>query len=242
MTDTNLAAVAPDAAFIFKGTVQQVGVTTMPSAPASDRTLVVRVDQVVHAPDAVKDLAGENVTLRLADGAPTVNPGQQEVFFANAWLYGDSLALQELDRRPVPDEALLAGVSEARHNAGLRSHVNDADAVIVGRVESLSSAEDRRVGRISEHDPRWWEATVEVESVEKGNLPAGEQIRVLFPNSEDVRWHRAPKLAPGHESIFILHEGETEPSLSGGGLVVLHAEDVQPRDALPQVRSLLGPG
>jgi hypothetical protein len=57
--------------------------------------------------------------------------------------------------------------------------------------------------RISEHDPDWHEAVVQVDSVAKGRPPAGG-IVIGFPLSRDVAWYRAPKFQVGQRGVWLL--------------------------------------
>src|SRR5689334_3151552 len=88
----NLAA---QAKFVFQGTVTKLKATTLPGVPATDHTVIVRVDQVVHAPDALVDLAGHEITVQLARGE-RVKPNQSVVFFTNGWIFGESVAVQSI--------------------------------------------------------------------------------------------------------------------------------------------------
>jgi hypothetical protein len=113
----------------------------------------------------------------------------------------------------------------------LREHANEADAVIVGRIVGLEKA-----GRpsLSEHDPDWWRATIEVEHTEKGDV--GERVQVLYPSSGDVRWARAPKLHSGQHGLWILHATEGDDAALAP-YRLLDAEDAQPADEVDRLRS-----
>jgi hypothetical protein len=83
-----------------------------------------------------------------------------------------------------------------------------ADVVVSGRVGQLRAVA-RRARRgaltapITEHDPQWHEAVVEVTAVRKGRR-VPRSIRVRFPASTDVAWARAPKLRAGQQGTFLL--------------------------------------
>lgn len=83
-----------------------------------------------------------------------------------------------------------------------------ADVVVSGRVGQLRAAAPRTQrgalpGPITEHDPQWREAVVEVTAVHKGRR-VPRSIRVRFPASTDVAWARAPKLHAGQQGTFLL--------------------------------------
>jgi hypothetical protein len=131
----------------------------------------------------------------------------------------------------------------------LQQHLADADAVVVGTVtgvnlpahvvQQLATPQPPTRGPISEHDPDWREATIQVASVEKGNVPA--QQTVLFPASRDVAWYAAPKFHAGQKGIFVLHQREI-PELQRTELVALHQEDYHPPEQLPQIMALMRAG
>lgn len=197
----------------FIGTVKLLGAATISDVAVDQRTAVVAVDQVLDAPDALARLAGSDITVQLAANTEIPQPGQQLAFFTNPVAFGASLAVTEVSRLPV--ESVAPHVSAAM-DAGLtpqlglrrqledqrlRSHAADADAVVIGTVAALE-----RVGsaRLAEHDPDWWRATLDVHQVERGDLPTGE-VAVLYANSLDVRWRRAPKPKAGQEGLWLLH-------------------------------------
>ena len=146
--------------FAFIGTVEQLGAATM-EVPVDDRTAVVRVDLVLHAPDALAGIGGQRITLQLAADAepPAVDA---VVFFAQGLAFGDSIALAEVGRLPVADvepqvraaaaslalreptaaapaapfDALVRQAEAAR----LVEHAVAAAAVVVARVVRLERA------------------------------------------------------------------------------------------------------
>src|SRR5438270_717457 len=70
------AALVKQSDIIFIGTVTQVGAVAAPEVPASNRTVVVRVDQVLEKPAAVALATGDSVTVEAA------RPGSHDV----AWV------------------------------------------------------------------------------------------------------------------------------------------------------------
>src|SRR5262249_56361932 len=91
---------AQEARFVFKGTVQKLKAATMREITANDRTVVVRVDEVIQAPESLSHYAGQNITVLLA-GKKKFKKGQQAVFFTNGGVYGDSIVVQSVDERAV---------------------------------------------------------------------------------------------------------------------------------------------
>ena len=158
--------------------------------------------------------------------------------------------------------------------AAIADRVASADVVVRGRVTSVRvAAEERPAPRtgartrgvaaaateaprrkpITEHDPQWREAEIEVDAVEKGGT-AKKKVVVRFPGSDDVRWYKAPKFQPGQEGVFILQKaaGETAaPAARRRGAVAaaetaagpdtftaLDPDDFQPSERAPEIRAL----
>ena len=80
---------------IFIGTVTQVGAVAAPEVPASDRTVVVRVDQVLEKPAAVALGAGDSVTVHTAQPG-SLEPGSQATFYTTGWIFGQGVAVREV--------------------------------------------------------------------------------------------------------------------------------------------------
>jgi hypothetical protein len=264
-----------EARFVFQGTVQTPGAATL--AAVSDKTgsAIVLVERIVRAPDPVIDFAGRRITVHASDGR-TFHAGEQGIFYTNVWLLGESLAVELLDFEPLQAGASATGAAATaaaaphedavanfkRHE--LKKRVESADVVVSGRVTAVRSLDDSgapataaaaaeassgpTTTRISEHEPNWQEAIVEVGQVHKGSHAARTAV-VRFPASTDIRWYRAPKLAPGQEGLFVLHGGDRPSAVAAGAALaapatgtpyytVLDAADVQPMERAPQVAAI----
>ncbi len=230
------------AKFIFQGTVQKIGAATLANIQADEKTAVVTVDAIVQGPPALQAYAGQPITVQLAP-KEKVQPGEQATFYAKPWIFGDGLAVSSIGHTPIAVTATVAAATNRPLERLLRSGVDEriatAEAVVTGRVVSVHLPEEestsvpRATGvrtaalagpaapakpeRISEHDPIWRDAVIEVKDVQKGEV-GGRQVIVRFPSSEDVRWHRAPKFHPGQEGVFILHKSEGGPPASEGAV------------------------
>jgi hypothetical protein len=219
--------------FIFKGTVQKLKSATMKQVPVDDRTLVVTVDQVLEAPANLAKLTGRQITVRLS-GSAKVRTGQQLIFNTVSWIYGDSMAMQSLSEEPlgaVHMASLAAPVDPVKRSAARqkRERFATADLVVSGKVlavrlppEPKSNTEVRAAGLtkrpikpISEHDPKWREAVVQVGDVHKGTHRKKEVV-VRFPSSMDVMWYHAPKFHPGQQGYFMLHKTDSETAPAAG--------------------------
>lgn len=219
----------------FTGTVRRVRAGTVVGVPVDDRTVVVHVDQVIHAPDSLTGIAGTEVTVQLAPDAEPLHLGDQATFFTNATAVGASIVVAEVGRLPVAaaqsNITAALRVGQAPHAAfrrlleqeRLRSHAIGADAVIVGKVVRLEKA---GAERFAEHDPDWWRATLAVQHVERGAVPRGE-VNVLYANSLDVRWYKCPKPRAGQEGMWLLH-ATVGPQKELAPYAIPDPEDYQP--------------
>lgn len=257
-------ALARQARFIFKGTIQKLKAATMPGVPVNDRTAVVRVDEIIQAPEALSHYAGQEITVQLG-GRKKIRKGQQAIFYANGWLFGEGIAVQSIDQQAVEKApaALATAVGDPVKKLAWRqaqAHLKDADLVIYGRVTGVRAPTDVEEAKasgatepaagdgISEHDPDWRIAEIRVDAVHKGSHK-GKTVTVRFPGSQDIRWHDTPKLHTGQEGFFLLHKGEEEgaagvrlaPDADKQDFVLLHPGDFQPVDQPGGIKELLAP-
>lgn len=229
------------ARFIFKGTIQKLNAATMSVVPVTDSTAIVKVEQVFQAPETLGDYTDQDITVQLGD-PKGAKEGQQAVFFANSWLYGESIAVVEVGRVAPEDLTRLrqqiADTKQSIADEELQSRIAGAELVVVGKVLKTNPApEELRGGPITEHDPDWWEAITEVESVEKGELRQSPLV-FLFSTSIDVKWYQAPKFHADQEGIWILRTGQVE-QLGAEVYVVIDPLDFHPRDQLDRIRRLI---
>lgn len=270
---------------VFRGTVQRLKGATMERVPVSDKTIVVRVDEVLQAPETLEGLTGTDITVELGP-RQKVKAGDEAVFYTNGWMFGESVAVRAVGVRPVPSatRAVLA-MRSAEPPKNLRQRkmeerVSSADLVVTGTVRDVrlpadepapltasrtatrsskrgaaaAAPETVRRRPITEHDPQWREAVVEVADVEKGSGQKREVV-VRFPSSNDVRWYRAPKFEPGQQGVFILHKAEpgskakkprlraTVTAAEAGdedAYTCLAPEDFQPVQRSSEIRALIG--
>jgi hypothetical protein len=218
-----------DASFVFTGTVQRLNDTTMSHLPTNELAAVVRVDEVIQGPDILQQIGGEEVTV-YAD-ALDLQPGEQATFYTQGITFGESIAVHAKEIRPAGVGAVAAAEAAVDPAANLRAQraeerFTSADLVVFGRVTAIVDAtppavmgataldEDDTGPGISEHEPLWKKAIVEVQEVHKGNPGPGETVEIQFPASTDVMWYRAPKFQPGQEGVFMLHKDEPKAEAS----------------------------
>jgi hypothetical protein len=109
-----------------------------------------------------------------------------------------------------------------------RDRVAGASLIVTGHVSAVHQVSDREPQVLSEHDPDWHEAEVQVESVEKGGHEESA-VTVRFPASTDVRWHASPKFTEGDEGVWLLRREQAVHT-------ALHPLDFRGKDELAGIR------
>lgn len=229
----------------FVGTVTRTGGTPLSTVEADEHTAVVRVDHVLHAPDAFRRLAGSRVTVQLKADAAPLAVGDSAAFFTEGLHYGADLAVTEVGRLPAhavrphialaatsADELPFSAVLREIHRQDLAAHAREADAVLLGTVTGLERLDG--AGPHSEHAPHWWRAGLDVEHVERGTVP-DRTVRVLYPNSRDRHWNHVPKPAAGQSGLWLLHATEGDQR-ELAPYALRDADDYQPAHRLAALR------
>jgi hypothetical protein len=213
---------------VFRGTVQALGASNLSIVEPDSRTAIVRVEEVLKSGGTIEDYTGRNVTVFLNQDLAA---GEQRVFFTQVRLIGESLGLGELERPAGPVADLAAQARGARSEIvreDLAARLAAADLVVAGRVVSTRPAsvslDMPEMEEPTEHDPQWWEAVLEVQSVVKGKA-VGKTVTFLYPNSIDIMWAFVPKAKVGEQATWLLHRHTPE-----NGAPVLAVAD--PKDRL----------
>jgi hypothetical protein len=252
---------SPDATFVFKGTIKKTKASNVRQAAVSDRTCIVTVDEVIEAPPNLLPYTKQDITVELSRKR-SLKAGARLIFHATPWLYAENLAVRSLQEEPETGEV----ASERQVNAAaqpdadaVRKHLNDADLVISGKVVAVrlpqidaantkkAAAQADPTTHVSEHDPKWREAVIEVEKVHKGKL-SKRQVVVRFPASTDVAWRRLPKFEAGQQGYFALHQENDPRSKSAAkgaaprspqSYTIRDARDFQPFTQAGGIKSLI---
>ena len=229
--------------FIFAATVKALKGTTVPILSATESTAIVRVDEVVYNAGVVTDVVGSDITVQLRVPG-SVKEGEHAVFFSNVATYGDSIVVDEVGHIETTKQSLevirgqIREVQARLPNEQLQKRIAQADLVVTGTVTAVRpTPETQQRPPASEHDPQWWEATLKVQSVEKGPAQKGE-LTFFFPHSDDVRWFASPKFKEGQQGVFLLHRTE-DASLRVRGFTALNALDFQPMEQRGSVQKLI---
>lgn len=204
---TSVSRLSRQSRFVFTGTVEREGSSSLALLPGTRMTAVVRIERIHHAAPALRNQTGQEVTILFAEGATPVVAHQRSVFFTNPVLYGETLGVREIGHIEAPNDLealhdLVARMNEEGRDNEVRRHLASADAVVFGRVIGRRPADPSAVPA-SEHDPQWHIATIRVIRSLKGDLDG--EIDVRYPSSRDIRWYRVPKPEEGQEGVFVLH-------------------------------------
>jgi len=127
--------------------------------------------------------------------------------------------------------------ANAAHDSELADRVNRAEAIVSGVVIETKRLETQRPAFLSQHNPDWHQAVIQVDTVEKGHITT-KDLPVFYAASSDIAWFQSPKLSKGDRGIWLLQNkdpfGKDVP-----GLAVVKPLDRQPIENLTKVRSLL---
>ncbi|MEA2898640.1 MAG: copper resistance protein [Bradyrhizobium sp.] len=238
-----MAAISKESAkFIFEGKVTKTKAANVKAMSGTDQSAIVAVERVVSAPEPLIAYTGRNVTVRLAEGE-RLKQGQRATFYTTGLVFGENLAVQSLGHEPVEAKTAKAAAMAVttaggaiEHSAArmavhkkIREQASEAPVVITGKVVAVglptpeghvaaaAVAGGPNPRPISEHEPFWREAVVEVQNVHKGTV-GSDRVVLRFPSSNDVRWYRAPKFKTGQEGVFSLHRDAVSGQVAPGAM------------------------
>jgi hypothetical protein len=258
-TQNNQAALARQSSIVFSGTVSQLGAASFAGVPQSPNTIVVRVDSVLKKPSAISLKKGDNVTVELKDPSG-FQQGTQATFYTDGWIFGSGVAVKELGHEfntgggaaasgAAAGGAALGQSQDQISDQDLQNRLNSADFVVIGRVKEVhrwNVPKSATPHRVSEHDPDWHEAVIQVQSVLKGGQVKGNKVVVRFPGRNDVAWVHSPKFEKNQQGIFCLNRDQASRVTTekvGGRQVNVYTclghGDSLPMSDVPRVRSLL---
>ncbi|HEX3128228.1 MAG TPA: hypothetical protein VH394_12935 [Thermoanaerobaculia bacterium] len=251
-------AVLTEADIVFTGKVERDGPVAPSEIPEGTPAVTVVIDRIIVKPTAVVLAKDNRITVAIAGSLSNYPAGTRATFYTVGWIYGDTVAVRELAHEAsAPPGAfapatLPASIDSDLRDAKLARLIDEADAVVVGRVVSVGPSTPAAAPAggsaqpVSEHEPQWRDATVQVESWLKG-VNQQQQIVVRFPASIDVAWYNVPKLKSGMEGTFLLHKdrfsGRAAARTAGGlnrpTFALIAPTDLVPANDAPRARRLM---
>jgi len=192
---------------VFQGEVLKLHASTV-DLPDRSEVGLVRVTEIIEGSNVLRDYLQQPITVKFKD-IKDVKPGQKAIFYGNLWMSGRGIAITEIgmkrldsgDSSAKQKEEITKDRAKIQENS-LKSRLDDADQVVVGRVVSTRLLPVTT--KESEHDPMWTEAEIAVDEGLKGNVQGGTRIKITFAASKDIMWVRAPKFVRGEAGVWIL--------------------------------------
>jgi hypothetical protein len=127
--------------------------------------------------------------------------------------------------------------SSSASDAELTQRLVQSEAVVSGVVLEIARYPAQGPTLVTHHDPDWWRATIQIETVEKGAVST-KTVDVLYANSSDIAWNQSPKIVKGERGVWLLQTkdpfGKPTPLPA-----VVRALDRHPIADLAKVRTLL---
>ena len=244
-TKQELSRLHEQSQFVFRGRVAKLAASNVRHIPSTPNTATVIVEEVLRGNDFLHTLAGKEVTVLLGGSnkdAKTIERGGVRVFFTNGLVFGDTVAVRA-EGSIEPTAKAIAQIEELGKLAAakpLEKRISKADVIVTGRVIGLHAAEKQTAPK-SEHDPDWWIANVLVLSTIHGKKIENE-IEVLFANSTDIVWYKAPKLHSGQSGLLLLHKlnaAESPPTVARRIFQVIDPLDFLPVERVEDVKLAL---
>ncbi len=223
---------------IFTGTVVERGRSSVPSLPARESFLVVRLDRSLRADAVLGDLTGKMVTV-LPRTPGDLRVGEKAVFLANSWIHDRGIAAREVDHMDPQQEDLVAAAVSQLPQAHLVDRIKSAGLVVDATVLRTKPVERKTFER---NAALWVAAELRVNRVLSGK--PHESTIVYFPTSDHPLWASAPRFEERQRGIFILHapsRGRTrsEASLDPEAWVALDRSDFQSESDLNKIEELV---
>jgi len=231
----NLDRLVGLSSIIYLGTVTATN-ASLPGVPAGEGTVQTRIDSVLTAPSALVPLDGRTVILVAEEGrAPALN--DRFIFFAQTMLVGEELALREIGRvsaASADDLRSQIQSSELRlEDERLAQRLSAVDVVAIGRVVAIDTTVPPPQVPVTEHDPQWQRASLEISAVLSGDLP-DRSVTLLFPGTLDVAWVDAPRPSAQQEAVWLLTFNRDIKAYTA-----LDPLDVQPVEQTDRIRRLI---
>ena len=233
------------ASLVFKAKVLVLHSTTTDEDDVSN-TGVATVTEVIEAPESFSNISGQQITIRFAD-INKVNVGEEKIFFTEPYWIGEAIGVEEKgsvskSSELYNDKEMSSHLKRARDNQDdeqLKNALKEAKLVITGKVAKINEVQGKITG-LTEHDPEWKEAEVEVDETIKGNNE-GKTVKILFASGKDVMFFQAPKFQPGDEGIFIIQQTDkqTAKQLKNDNMIIEPIGFIKGKEKVKRIKSLL---
>jgi hypothetical protein len=206
--------------FIFVGSVV-AGPAPISRHTRAAASMAVKVERVLKPSDgsALDGYAGQTIAV-LEDSADAMSPGMRATFETRVVSFAKVLEVRDLRHKVIPSVAAAEAQAALTKRAAeetvsadralqLDRQIGTASVVVSGRVTTIRrppvTAAAKTPARLSEHEPQYSEAIVEISEVVKGKVQ-GSSLVVRFPTSNDVAWRHHAKLQVGQQGVFLVHE------------------------------------
>ena len=249
-----LLEAARTAPFVFFATVRRPGGSQVEMLESEEYpTAIVRVDEVIGAPEAVGDVTGREITVRLSDPRG-LRRGSRHLFVATSLQFGDQIAVTEVGHLPVPrrvERQVRGAVLDQKlrqFDEALEERLRLASTVVYGvvlRVESVTPEAGGPAETLGEAAPGFRAAELRAWRTLKGR--PDEEPRVIFPFPRTQKWSEVPLFVEGEEGVWILQAARGQTLAAGevkvpdipGGFTALDPLDFQAPGLLGRIEVLL---
>jgi hypothetical protein len=233
--------------YVFTGTVLKLKPVRGTNLPAGKGTIAVFVDEVIYERAGLPDLTGKEIIVESNSPKP-VKVGQQRAFFTNGGQVGDPIVVREVGHLDAADNGTtlrqrVLGIIQQQIDESVQGRITSAELIVVGKVVKIVPVDVPGSG--TRDDPEWYEAEIEIQSVEKGQL-SGKNLSFLFTRNVEIRPEKALRLTserPGltkfQEGIWILHKNEVPRLGTSDRYTAADPIDFQSLDRLARIRQLI---
>jgi hypothetical protein len=245
---------ARTAPFVFFATVRRPGGSQVEMLESEEYpTAIVRVDEVISAPEAVGDVTGREITVQLSDPRG-LRRGSRYLFAATSLQFGDEIAVTEVGHLPVRRRVErqvrreLLDEKLRKFDEALEERLRLASTVVYGvvlRVESVTPEAEGPAETLGEAAPGFRAAELRAWRTLKGR--PDEEPRVIFPFPRTQKWSEVPLFVEGEEGVWILQAARGQTLAAGsvkvpdvpGGFTALDPLDFQAPGLLGRIELLL---
>jgi hypothetical protein len=247
-TTSPLEDLVSQSSYVFIGTVLKLNAVTVASMSASNRMVVVLVNEVLYSRIAVPELTGKEITVEL-QVPKSVKIGQRIAFFTSSGEFGKTVTVREMGHLDGADSVAnlrqrVTGIVQQQTEESVKRRIASAELVVMGKLVNIEPADVPGPG--TREDPEWYEAEIEVQTVEKGQFP-GKRLSVLMARSLDVKpvqrltltRDKGSRLTKEQEGIWILHRNEVPRLGISDRYTAADPIDFQAKDRLARIRQLI---